>query len=135
MNIRLFNRNYVLRRFGESHEVRGYMVPEGYTDQTVNIHVHPSGGDQVTDKDGAGESVARRLEGHGEVEIKISDRESGTKADLLLFDGHWYECVSCEHWFHTLLSHYNYRFALVPENAEGPKEEFNPPQIVEGGWV
>lgn len=134
MNIRLFNRSYTLRSFGESREIRGYMA-SGHTDRTVSIHVHPSGGDQVADRDGAGETVARSLQGHGEVEIKVSDRDAGTKADMLYFDGHWYECVSCEHWFHTLLTHYNYRFVLIPEHAEGPKEEFAPPQFVEGGGL
>ncbi|MBE6725089.1 MAG: hypothetical protein E7576_07870 [Ruminococcaceae bacterium] len=133
MNIRLFNRKYTLRSFGPPTIRNGYAIPSGYTDKTVSIHVHPSGGDQVQDKDGAGEGVARRLEGHGEVEIKISDREAGTKADMLFFDGHWYECVSCEHWFHTILTHYNYRFALVPEHAEGKKSEFNAPMTYGGG--
>lgn len=132
MNIRLFNRKYPLRRFREPHEVRGYMV-SGYDDTVVSIHVHPSGGDQVSDRDGAGESVARRLEGHGEVEIRISDRDTGTKADMLYFNGRWYECVSCELWFHTILTHYNYRFALVPDNAEGSKIDFDPPHLEEGG--
>ena len=95
----------------------------------MSIHVHPSGGDQVSDRDGAGEVLARRLEGHGEIEIKISNRETGTKADMLYFDGHWYECVSCEHWFHTILNHYNYRFALVQELSEGCVSDLEPPMI------
>lgn len=132
MNIRLFNRGYTLRRFKEPREIRGYMVSD-FEDLSVNIHVHPSGGDQVTDRDGAGETLHRRLEGHGEVEIKISDREAGTKADMLYFDGKWYECVSCERWFHTILTHYNYRFALVPVLEEGDKAEFAAPVIQEGG--
>lgn len=132
MNIRLFNRSYTLRRFKEPREVRGYMASD-FEDSTVSIHVHPSGGDQVSDRDGAGETVARRLEGHGEVEIKTADRETGVKADMLYFDGHWYECVSCEHWFHTVLNHFNYRFALVPARTEGPIRELAPPRLTNGG--
>lgn len=132
MNIRLFNRSYILRRFKEPREIRGYAVSD-FEDLRVSIHVHPSGGDQVSDRDGAGETIARRLEGHGEVEIKTSDRENGTKADMLFFGGHWYECVSCEHWFHTILTHFNYRFALVPVLEEGSKAEFAAPILQEGG--
>lgn len=132
MNIRLFNRGYTLRRFTEGVEVRGYMS-SGFEDLTVSIHVHPSGGDRISDREGAGEVLAEYLEGHGEVEIRISNREDGTKADMLWFNNHWYECVSCEHYFHTLLNHYNYRFALIPKLEEGSKAEFVPPLTQEGG--
>lgn len=123
-----------MRSFGEPIDVRGYQVPSSFTDQTVYIHVHPSGGDQISDRDGAGESVARRLQGHGEVKINTSNRDTGQKGDMLYYDDHWYECVSCEKWDHTILNHYNYIFTLVPEHAEGNKEEFTEPDNIGGGF-
>ena len=132
MNIRIFNRNYTIRRFDEPVNVNGHLASTHY-DWIARIHVHPSGGDNVTDTLGAGENITRRLEGHGEVEIRTANRETGQKADMLFFNGHWYECISCEHWFHTLLNHYNYRFTLVQELAEGRRWEFEPPEPVDGG--
>jgi hypothetical protein len=132
MNIRIFNRKYTIRSFDEPININGHWI-SGYRDWSAKIHVHPSGGDNVTDNYGAGENLMRRLEGHGEIALKVSDRETGQKADMLFFDGHWYECISCEHWFHTLLNHFNYRFTLVQEFAEGDRIEFEPPIPVAGG--
>lgn len=132
MNIRIFNRKYIIRSFDEPVNINGHYASTHY-DKWVSIHVHPSGGDNVSDGFGAGENVTRHLEGHGEVLLKVADRETGQKADMLFFDGHWYECISCEHWFHTLLNHYNYRFTLVQEFAEGIKFELEPPESVGNG--
>lgn len=126
MNIRLFNRTYRVRRFDPEIDINGYSYAP-FNDISVSIHVHPAGGDNVSDHDGAGETVARHLQGHGEVPLKIADRNAGTRADLLYFYGHWYECISCEYWFHTLMGHYNYRFTLVPENSIGNPDYLAPP--------
>lgn len=132
MNIRIFNRKYIIRSFDEPVNINGHSVSTHY-DKWVSIHVHPSGGDNVSDGLGAGEHVTRHLDGHGEVPLNVANEETGQKADMLFFDGHWYECISCEHWFHTLLNHYNYRFTLVQEFAEGIKFELEPPESVENG--
>ena len=130
MNIRLFNRRYPVRRFGPDIEVGGYSAAS-FEDFEVSVHIHPSGGDTVSDLDGSGETVSRHLEGHGEIPLRIADRDAGTRADLLYFGGHWYECISCEHWFHTLLEHYNYRFTLVPEKSVGATADLAPPSVTE----
>lgn len=40
MNIRLFNKTYWVRRFGEQKVVKGY-VTSGYSDFQASLHIHP----------------------------------------------------------------------------------------------
>lgn len=116
MNILIFNRSYTLRRFGQPVEKNGYLH-SSHLDMKVSIHVHPAGGDSVQN-DGAGGRVSRHLEGHGNIRLNVADQNIGTKADCLYYHGDWYECVSCQYWDHTILTHYNYSFTLIPQDSE-----------------
>lgn len=117
MNIRLFNKNYWIRRFGVQREVKGYLT-SGREDFVASLNVHPLGTDAIQALP-EGERKLKRLEGHGEVALLVGDEESGRKGDLLYYHGNWYECVSSQVWDHTILSHYNYQFVLVPADAGG----------------
>lgn len=115
MNITIFNKKYWLRRFGEQKNVRGYLTSP-QEDMVVSIHVHPLGTDSISALP-EGERKLKRLEGHGGIELFTANEQTGQKADLLYYHGDWYECLSCQLWDHTLLSHYNYQFVLVTRNA------------------
>lgn len=115
MNISIFNKPYTVRRFGEQKIIKGYATCE-HEDITVHIHVHP-GSDQVK-ANPQGITRAKRLEGHGSVELFTANEQTNRQGDLLNYNGEWYECVSCVFWDHTLLKHYNYQFALVPRAAK-----------------
>lgn len=115
MNIRIFNKKYWLRRFGEQRIVKGYLT-SGYTDIVIDANIHPLGTDQVTALP-EGERKIKRLEGHGEIPLMVADEKRNIKGDLLLYHGDWYECNSCQLWDHTLLSHYNYQFVMVAWDA------------------
>ena len=117
MNIRLFNKNYWIRRFGVQREVKGYLT-SGQEDFVASLNVHPLGTDAIQALP-EGERKLTRLEGHGEVALLVGDEETGRKGDLLYYHGDWYECVSSQMWDHTILSHYNYQFVLVPTDAGG----------------
>lgn len=117
MNIRLFNKNYWIRRFGVQREVKGYLT-SGYEDFVASLNVHPLGTDAIQALP-EGERKLKRLEAHGEVALLVGDEETGRKGDLLYYHGDWYECVSSQMWDHTILSHYNYQFILVPTDAGG----------------
>lgn len=117
MNIRLFNKNYWIRRFGVQREVKGYLA-SGREDFVASLNVHPLGTDAIQALP-EGERKLKRLEGHGEVALLVGDEEAGRKGDLLYYHGNWYECVSSQVWDHTILSHYNYQFVLVPTDAGG----------------
>lgn len=125
MNISLFNKKYWMRRFGEQKEVQGYLTYTR-TDFVASIHVHPSGSDS-TKAQPEGARRIKRLEGHGEIPLLVADETKGQKADLLYYQGDWYDCVSCQMWDHTLLSHYNYQFVLVAADSGRAIDTAEPP--------
>jgi hypothetical protein len=126
MNITLFNRDYTVRRFGESHEVNGY-ITAAYTDLKVSMHVHPLGYNAVQALP-EGERKVKRLEAHSAERLVTAEQGGGTKADLLYYQGDWYECVSEAEYDHTLLSHYNYQFVILAKDAAGTIDT-EPPDI------
>lgn len=117
MNIALFNKEYRIRRFSEQRIVKGY-VTASHRDFTVRLHVHPSGNDTIQSTP-EGERKIKRLEAHGTVILQAADQEKGQKGDLLFYHGAWYECVSAVEYEHTILSHWNYAFVIVPSDAAG----------------
>lgn len=117
MNITLFNKQYTIRRFGEQRNVKGHLVSD-HTDFTVSLHIHPLSTDQMQALP-EGQRKLKRLEGHGEVKLTVADEKTNRKGDLLYYYGDWYECVSSQLYDHTLLSHLNYQFVLVPKDAAG----------------
>lgn len=133
MNIRIFNRKYWVRRFGEQKTVGGYLV-SGYKDCVVSLHVHPLGSEQVIALP-EGERKVRRLEAHGDgIELVAADEKQNRKGDLLYYNGEWYECVAADRWDHTLLSHTNYQFVQVPKDASGSTDTAKPPTGDASEW-
>ena len=47
--------------------------------------------------------------------------------DWLYYHGRWYECKSCQLWDHTILSHYESEFVVVP-----PGPTTTPPEVEVG---
>lgn len=125
MNIRLFNKNYCIRRFEEQKEVKGYLT-SGRKDFVASLNVHPVGTDTIQALP-EGLRHLKRLEAHGEVELVVANEETNRKGDLLYYHGDWYECVNSQMWDHTLLSHYNYQFVLVPTDT-GRSIDLDPPE-------
>lgn len=126
MNITLFNKKYWLRHFGESKIVRGY-VTNGVEDRVVSLNVHPLSSDQQQALP-EGERTVKRLEAQGTDVLQVASYETGTKGDLLFYHGSWYECVSAQEWNHTILSHTNYQFVLVPKDGARSTDTENPPE-------
>lgn len=120
MNIRVFNKNYWIRRFGEQEEIRGYLTSL-YKDFVASLNVHPPGADTMQALP-EGQRHIKRLDGHGEVALVVANEKLGRKGDMLFYHGDWYECVSSQMWDHTLLSHYNYQFVLIPSDGSGAPE-------------
>ena len=125
MNIRLFNKNYWIRRFGVQREVKGYLT-SGYEDFVASLNVHPLGTDAIQALP-EGERKLKRLEAHGEVALLVGDEKESRKGDLLYYHGDWYECVNSQMWDHTILSHYNYQFVQVPLDGSRRDDIANTP--------
>lgn len=117
LNIRLFNKLYWIRRFGEQRNVKGHLTSTS-SDFVVSMNVHPLGTDQMQARP-EGQRVVRRLEGHSDAVLTVADDKQNRKGDLLYYHGDWYECVSSQVWDHTILSHQNYQFVLVPKDCSG----------------
>ncbi len=117
MNIAIFNREYWVRRFGEQKVVKGYLTST-HEDFKASLDVHPASNDTLQALP-EGERKIKRLEGHGTAVLVASNSDAGTKGDLLYYRDEWYECVSAVYYEHTLLSHWNYQFTLVPNDAHG----------------
>lgn len=107
MNISIFNKEYAVRR---------YTQDGGYEESTVSVHLHPQ-------ENGSGtpwaesQGIVRHISGHGMVPLREADMENGTRADRIFYMGRWYECTSSVLYDRTVLSHYNYQFIVVPEDA------------------
>lgn len=127
MNITIFNRNYWIRRFGVQREVRGYMT-NGHEDFVASLHVHVARPSQGQPQD-EGIRKLRRLQAHGMVELFPADQATGTKGDLLLYRGTWYECTSEAYYDHTILGHINYDFVEVPVDSAYTIDTIDPPSV------
>lgn len=125
VNITLFNKKYWIRRFGEQREVKGYLTSDK-TDFVASLNVHPLSTDQQQALP-EGERQVKRLEAHGTSELIVANKVANTKGDLLYYNGDWYECVSAQLWDHTVLSHTNYQFVLVPKDGSRSIDIDDPP--------
>lgn len=125
MNIRLFNKDYWLRRFGEQREVKGYLTA-GYQDYVVSLNVHPMGSDALQALP-EGERSVKHLEAHGDYDLVVANKGANQKGDLLYYHGNWYECTASQLFDHTVLSHYNYQFVQVPLESRGDYDIANAP--------
>lgn len=130
MNISIFNRKYYVRRFSTQRIVKGYLVSD-YKDEVVSIHVHASSPQTVNTGD-EGQRNLQRLQGHGSVKLTAADQELNQKGDLLLYEGHWYECRGCTGYDHTPLGHYNYDFVQIPVDAAESTDLADMPTIPAG---
>lgn len=117
MNITLFNKNYWIRRFGETTYVRGYATTK-HSDFVASMNVHPMSTNQLQALP-EGERMIKRLQAESSDVIRASDQDQGIKGDLLYYHGAWYECTSAVEWDHTILSHWNYQFVIVPKDSAG----------------
>lgn len=123
-NIRVFNKNYVIRRFSEQKNINGYLAAS-YNDYVVSMNVHPLSSDAMQALP-EGERKVKRLEGHSESTLVVADEKLNRQGDLLYYQGDWYECISAQGWDHTLLSHCNYQFVLVPTDVGGTPDTAPP---------
>ena len=106
MNISIFNRDYLMRR---------YSADDSFVDSMINIHLHEE--ERGSGRWAETQGIVRNIAGHGMVELKEASLENGTRADRVFYRGRWYECVSSVFYDHTALSHYNYKFIALPEDA------------------
>ena len=119
MNITLFNKKYWVRRFKEPQNIRGYITAAvSYTHLTL----------PTTSRGQRQMCIRDSLEGHGTDVLIPASEATGIKGDLLYYMGDWYECTAAQPWDHTVLSHLNYQFCLVPTDGARASDIEDPPQ-------
>ena len=122
-----FKKDYIVRHFGEETVVNG-VSGAPHTDSVVALEdVQPLSSDELQALP-EGERTIRRITSIGSTKFTTADEDAGTPGDWLYYRGQWYECKSCQYWDHTILSHYESEFVVVPT---GPTT--TPPEVEVAG--
>ena len=118
MGITIFRRTFTIRRFGEDELIDGY-AHTTYEDTETQLNVQPLSADELLALP-EGERRTKRLKAYGDLVFTTADQSTGRRGDWLLYDGHWYECVSSLYWDHTLLTHCKSEFVEVAAAETAP---------------
>lgn len=118
MGLGIFRRSFKIRRFGKEEIIDGY-GHTSYEDTMEPLNVQPLSADEIQALP-EGERRTKRLKAYGDYTFATADQSTGRRGDWLLYNGHWYECVSSLGWDHTILSHCKSEFVEVPEAEVAP---------------
>ena len=126
MAIGIFHKPYTLRRHGEQTVVNGY-ASFAYADKTVRLNVQPQAPDSFEGRD-EGDATVKQLKSWGPAMLTSANEITGVPGDLLFYNGAWYECKSSVMWDHTILSHYQSDFVILPadKQPDPPESEAKP---------
>ena len=116
-----FAKPQFLRRFKEPEIVEGY-YNASYDDITLPANVQTLEDEIITASEG--ERSVRRLEMFSDERIMTDDPENRIKADMLWYQGKWYQCRSSVLCDTTILKHWDSVFVEcliqdAPPEAEG----------------
>ena len=109
-----FAANYTLRRYEKDSVVNGYPTA-GYKDSTVSLDVQEMSDQEVIEVGGSRDKMM--LKAFGDFPIRTSKQEEGVRADQLLYEGRWFECMSSRLSKNTILIHWTSTFELIPANT------------------
>lgn len=117
----LWRRPYTLRSCTGQHLERGYAVRD-YEEITVMLDVQFRGGG--ADPLPEGRRSGEKLLTIGDHVMRTADALTGRPADLLYYQGEWWECTDSQVRDKTLLSHCAATFSRAAESGEyGEPEE------------
>jgi hypothetical protein len=114
--MQFFEQSYTVRHFTEPEQLDGGETAD-YTESTIKLDVQvvvPDGEEFNAD----GQRLSERLNSWGSKQLVAADPKHRTRGDWLLYDGDWYECVSCRHRNHTILRHWRGEWQRLPEGSE-----------------
>lgn len=116
--MQLLKRPYLLRRYSEPKNVRGYIsIP--YSDLTLPMDVQTLENKTTTTPDGT--KSIQRLKVFCDDEILVENEAKQQKADRLWFQNKWFECDSSRLSENTPLRHYTATFVECLEQEGEPK--------------
>lgn len=127
MYIGLFKKRYTLRRFGEQTVADGYASAPS-SEISVRLNVQPLSSDDLQALP-EGDRAAKRVKSFGPERLTAADEQRGTPGDWLFYKRRWYECVSSLEWDHTLLSHFQSEFVMLPPPDQRDTPELEPEEV------
>ncbi len=116
--MRLFRKNYFIRRFTEQDLVNG-LPCFNYQDFQTKLDVQPFNYYEkragMLKNEISGQRSIRYLKAYGQTELRQADQKNGLAGDWLFYRGNWYECKSAVYWNNTPLKHYRTEWVIVGE--------------------
>lgn len=116
----LWRKKRIIRRYGPPEAEGGY---ESSTCEDIVILADVQTTEKRTNTGEDGDDTLQKLKVFSEAEIKTADDSTGRKADLLWFQGKWYECRSSILSDNTMLKHWTSMFTQCANQPDAPDEE------------
>ena len=118
ININIFRKPYIVRRFGEQQIVDGYPAAN-YSDFKTFLNVQPLSNNDLQSLP-EGERTVKRIKSYGAEKLQSSDENTGVSGDRLYYHGFWYECKSSVAWDYSLfsLAHFESMFVILPPDKQ-----------------
>ncbi|MCX4351711.1 MAG: hypothetical protein OSJ60_08740 [Lachnospiraceae bacterium] len=117
----MFRKPQILRRYAEAKSTGGYSFSGSASDKVILADIQTTDADTATESDG--DSSLQWIKVFSDDEIRMADEKNGAKADLIWYQGKWYECRSTNYKGNTILRHWISKFVECPNQMEPPKEE------------
>lgn len=117
----MFRKPHILRRYSKPLSKDGYSFSNKATDQIVFADIQTIEADTETGSDG--DMSRQRVKFFSDSEIRMADKGTGTKADLVWYQGKWYECRSASYSGNTILRHWIGEFSECQNQEAPPSEE------------
>lgn len=119
MLLNIWQKPRTVRRFSSSESANGYEFTS-HEDLTLLADVQTSQRHQKTEDDG--DSLFQTLKVFSNDEFQTADEATGRRADLLWFQGKWFECRSSILSDNTILSHWTSEFVQCLDQQEPPEK-------------
>ena len=121
LNIGLFKKPYLIRRYSAQILANGYPVTS-HTDVQTRLNVQPLGVNELAALP-EGMRTVKRLKTFGKDRLTAADDLAGVPGDRLWYDGLWFECTASVLRERTPLGHYRSEFVMLPDQAPPPLTE------------
>lgn len=118
MLLPIFKKDYIVRRHGEQTVIDGHPAKKADKIFRAMLNVQPASTDELAVLP-EGERTVSRLKVFSTFPFVTASQETGIPGDWLNYHGYWYECKSANIWDHTLLSHYESEFVIIPNQKAG----------------
>lgn len=121
----IFGKMYFVRKFTVSI-LRGR---EALTFKDSKIYADVQNPSDQSYKGTEGGRREPRIKAWTNGKLQPEDQLSGTHADWIWYDGHWWKCMQCRYAGNTFLAHYVSEFVRVPESEAA--EYLSEPEVSE----